>query len=266
MDVYARFGMEFNPFLKNSKETLIDTEELSEAITRLKYIQNVKGFGVLTGEPGIGKTTALRTWSKSLNPSLYKVVYTPLSTLTVMEFYKNLVAEMGLVPSFKKIDNIHLLQNEISRLSVERHITPVFIFDEANYARNGILNDLKILFNFDMDSKDKAIVILAGLPVLNSTLKLSVHEPLRQRVIMNYHMIGLSKEKTKSFISSKLIAAKCSKPVFSDNALEAIANSSNGIPRMICKIANSCLVIANSKSLDFIDSDIVQLAIEDLNL
>ncbi len=266
MDICTRFGMEYNPFLKNSKENPVETPELSEAITRLKYIQNIKGIGLLTGEPGVGKTTALRNWAKSLNPSLFKVIYTPLSTLTVFEFYKNIAIEMGLEPQFKKVDNIHLLQNEISRLSIEKHITPVFILDEANYARNAILNDLKILFNFDMDSKDKAIVILAGLTNLNSTLRLSIHEPLRQRIVMNYNMIGLSKEESKSFISSKLNFSGCSKQVFSDNALEAIVNAANGVPRVICKIANACLLIANSKGSDFVDQDIVRLAIDDSDI
>ena len=63
-----------------------------------------------------------------------------------------------------------------------------FIFDEANYMKSGILNDLKILFNFEMDSKDYAVVLLVGLPQLNNQLRLSSHEPLRQRIIMSHNL------------------------------------------------------------------------------
>ena len=58
--------------------------------------------------------------------------------------------------------------------------------DEANYINNAILNDLKILFNFEMDSRDRAAILLAGLPKLNSTLGLGIHEPLKQRMITRY--------------------------------------------------------------------------------
>ena len=82
MDYIARFGLEFNPFLKNSKDIIVENEEFKEVRFRLNYLAETKGFGVLTGSPGLGKTTALRTFADSLNPSKYKVIYTSLSTLT----------------------------------------------------------------------------------------------------------------------------------------------------------------------------------------
>lgn len=95
MDHFTRYGLEFNPFLKNSKEILVDTAEYKEALFRLDYLAKTKGFGVLTGSPGRGKTTVIRSWSKKLNPSLYRVVYSSLSTLTANDFYRNLVREIG---------------------------------------------------------------------------------------------------------------------------------------------------------------------------
>lgn len=86
MDYTARYGLEFNPFLKNSKEVLVETQEYKEVQFRLKYLLSTKGFGILTGSAGKGKTTSIRSWAASLNPSLYKVIYSSLSTLTVMDF------------------------------------------------------------------------------------------------------------------------------------------------------------------------------------
>jgi len=68
MDYAARYGLETNPFLKNAKDILLDTTEASEARVRLDYLGDTKGFGVLTGEPGRGKSTAARVWASSLNP------------------------------------------------------------------------------------------------------------------------------------------------------------------------------------------------------
>ena len=266
MDYTARYGLEFNPFIKNSKEVLVETQEYKEALFRLNYLLSTKGFGLLTGSAGRGKTTAIRNWSSSLNPSLYKVVYSSLSTLTVNDFYRNLAQELGAQPAFRKTDNFKIIQNEINRLALEKRQTPVIIIDEANYISNVVLNDLKMLFNFEMDSKDRAIILLAGLPQLNNILRLSNHEPLRQRIVMNYNIEGMSKSEGRSYIESKLKGAGCTQTVFDDNALEAILNAANGTPRMINKFCNASLLVGNSSNINIITADTVMQAISDCEL
>ncbi|KHD13994.1 ExeA family protein [Clostridium butyricum] len=266
MDYTSRYGMEFNPFIKNSKEIIIETSDYKEVICRLNYLLNNKGFGILTGGPGRGKTTIIRNWCNGLSTSLYKVIYTSLSTLTVAEFYKNLAQQLGLEPMARKIDNFRIIQNEINRYSIEKRITPIIIIDEANYISNGILNDLKMIFNFDMDSRDRAIVLLVGLPQLNNTMRLVANEPLRQRVTMNYNIDNLSKPASKEYVISKLNGTKCTNNVFDETALEAIANVSNGVPRIINKICDSSLMIGDTKKEITINSDIVMLAVNEIEL
>lgn len=266
MDYTARFGLEFNPFLKNSKEVFVETEEQRETRCRLNYLASTKGFGLLTGAAGRGKTTAIRNWANTLNPSLYKVVYSSLSTITVSDFYRNLTMNLGAQPAFRKPDNFRLIQEEIIRLSVEKRKTPVIIIDEANYINNAVLNDLKILFNFEMDSRDRAIILLAGLPTLNNTLRLSIHEPLRQRIIMNYNMEGMTKEEGRTYIHAKLKGAGCTQPVFDDAAIEAILNAADGTPRVISKLCNSSLLIGDTKDLNIITPNVVMQAVNECEL
>lgn len=266
MDYTARYGLEFNPFLKNAKEILIETQEYKEVLFRLNYLLTTKGFGLLTGSAGRGKTTAVRNWVSGLNTSLYKVVYSSLSTLTVNDFYRHLAAELGAQPAFRKTDNFKIIQEEINRLVMEKRQTPVIIIDEANYIGNAVLNDLKMLFNFEMDSRDRAVILLCGLPQLNSTLRLSIHEPFRQRIVMNYNLEGMTKAEGHSYILEKLSGAGCKQTVFEENALEAILNAANGIPRIINKLCNASLLIANSSGLNFITSDAVMQAINDCEL
>lgn len=266
IDYCTRYGLEFNPFIKNSKEILVDTAEYREVMFRLDYLARTKGFGLLTGSPGRGKTTVIRNWAGRLNPSLYRVIYSSLSTLTANDFYRNLVCELGAVPSGRKPENIRTIRDEITRLSVEKRKTPVIIIDEANYINNAILNDLKILFNFEMDSRDRAVVLLAGLPNLNSTLKLSMHEPLLQRIVMNYNMEGMTKEEGRIYIAEKLKGAGCGHPVFEDAAVEAILNAADGTPRMINKYCNTCMLIGDSLKEDMITSDTVMKAINECEL
>lgn len=266
MDYTARYGFEFNPFLKNSKEVLVKTLEYKELQFRLNYLLSTKGFGILTGGAGKGKTTAVRSWVSSLNPALYKVIYSSLSTLTVMDFYRNLAAELGAVPAYRKTENFKLIQDEINRLTIEKRQTPVIIMDEANYIGTAILNDLKILFNFEMDSRDRAVILLAGLPQLNNTLRLGIHEPLRQRVVMNYNLEGLSKEEGRLYIQEKLKGAGCTQTVFEENAMEAVLNAANGTPRVINKLCNASLLVGNSRNLNVITADAVMQAVSDCEL
>ena len=266
MDYTARYGLEFNPFLKNSKEVLVETEEYKETLFRLNYLLSTKGFGLLTGSAGRGKTTAIRNWAAGLNPSLYKVVYSSLSTLTVEDFYRNLDSELGAQPAFRKTDTFKIIQNEVTRLALEKRQTPVIIIDEANYISNAVLNDLKMLFNFEMDSRDRAVVLLAGLPQLNSTLRLSIHEPFRQRIVMKHNIQGMTKTEGHDYIITKLKGAGCTQTVFEKNAIEAILNAANGTPRMINKLCNASLLFANSSNLNIITAETAMQAINDCEL
>ena len=266
MELTTRYGMEFNPFLKNSKEILFEGSEYKEALFRLDYLARTKGFGLLTGSPGRGKTTVVRNWAKKLNASLYKFIYTSLSTVTVNEFYRDLASSLGAQPSYKKTENFHAIQDEITRLSLDKKKTPIIIIDEANYVSNAILNDLKILFNFEMDSRDRAVILLAGLPQICSTLRLAAHEPLRQRIIMNYNLDGLTIGEAREYIDRKLRGAGCSQQVFDDDALEAVNNASDGTARMINKFCNSWLVIGNSREAPVVTADIVMQAVNDCEL
>ena len=139
----------------------------------------------------------------------------------------------------------------------------MIIIDEANYVSNAVLNDLKILFNFEMDSRDRAVILLVGLPQLNNTLRLTIHEPLRQRIIMNYNLDGLTKEEGREYIARKLEGAGCHQPVFEEEAVEAVLNAADGTARMISKLCNASLVIGNSRSLSLITADTVMQAIND---
>ena len=239
MDYTIRYGLEFNPFLKNSKEIFVSTDESKEVLFRLDYLAKTKGFGLLTGSPGRGKTTAIRKWVQTLNNSQYKVVYTCFSTFSPNDFYRNLATELG----------------------AEKRKTPVIIIDEANYISSAILNDFKLLFNFEMDSRDRAVVLLSGLPSLNATLRLSVHEPFRQRIIMNYELPAFTKEEGRSYVLDKLQRAGATRAIFEDAALEAILNASDGTPRIINNLCNSCLLIGDSRKSDMITAEIVMQAI-----
>lgn len=114
---------------------------------------------------------------------------------------------------------------------MEKRSTPVFIIDEADRLTLKVLSDLQIIFNFNMDSRNLAMVLLVGQPRLRMTLSQNTHKSLRQRIVMNYHMGGISKE-GRRYITGKLKGAGYRQGVFDDNAMQAILNAAKGTPRM----------------------------------
>ena len=117
-----------------------------------------------------------------------------------------------------------------------------------------------------MDSRDRAVILLAGQPQLNNTLRLNAHEPLRQRLVMNYNMEGLSKEEGRIYVTEKLKSAGCRQTVFEENALEAVLNSANGTPPVINRICDACLLIADSKELPTVTGETAMQAINEVQL
>lgn len=177
-----------------------------------------------------------------------------------------LAEELGYEPSYRKANNFKIIQQAINRYVIEKRMTPIIILDEANYLKNATLNDLKILFNFEMDSINKAVILLTGLPQLNSTLRLAVHEPLAQRITTNYELKPLGIEESISYINEKLKGAGSHMEVYEKSALEAIARASNGIPRMIDKISNQALLIGNAINQNIITADTIMKTVEDLQI
>lgn len=263
---WTRYGLEFNPFIKNSKSFFIETSEYKELKVRLDSLFEIKGFGLIVGEPGHGKTTMIRNYIGNLPKSAYKFIYLSMSTLTVKEFYMQLAESLDLVPRYRKNDLFRDIQTAISQLIYEKRITPVFIFDECNYMNNYILNDLKMIFNFDMDSRDHAVVLMVGLPTITRNLKLTAHEPLRQRMIVNYKLESLNKVESLTYIKDKIIGARTNQEVFNNNAIETIINASNGVCRVIDQICDRAMFIGAIRNTEVIDSDLILETIEEVGI
>lgn len=264
---YSFFGLKYNPFEKNNADKFIfDSSDYKEINIRLHHLLNNKGIGLITGRPGLGKTTAIRNFVSSLNKSLYKVIYIPHSSLTNMDLIYNLVKEFGYEPTNRKSKNIHLIQQAISDYSDSKKMTPIIILDEANYLSSSFLNDLKMILNFKMDSYDKFVLLLIGLPVILSTLNNACHEPLRQRIIMHYDFEGFTNIDARNYIFGKIEVAGGNPNIFDEGALQFIFNASQNIPRVIDKIMSYCLLIASNSKSSLITKEIVENALTQFSI
>jgi type II secretory pathway predicted ATPase ExeA len=262
------FGLKFNPFSKelNEKDVFM-SKDGKELLSRLEYLKKTRGFFLLTAEAGFGKTTCLRKFSSSLNQGLYKVYYCALSSLTVMDFYRSLIISMGETPAYQKVRMFEQLQRLISGCYYERKVTPVFIIDEAQSLSGGVLEDLRMIFNFKMDSENPFVAIIAGNPNIRRKLQISANQALRQRIIGNYHMTGLLREELKDYVVSRLaIAGAADTNIFTDAALEFMFTSSGGAVRLINNLAAASLTCACSRNLHVVDEEIVYQADRDIEI
>src|SRR5690625_4116803 len=133
-------------------------------------------------------------------------------------------------------------------------------------AKDAFLQDLAILFNFQMDSSNPFILILAGLPHLKTRLNLNHHRPLAQRIIMKYQLLPLSKDNVYAYMDHHLKIAGAKMPIFTTTAMEAIALRSQGWPRVINTLTMNCLLYGAQQKKDQIDEEIVRLAAEETGL
>ncbi len=223
-------------------------------------------MGLLVGEPGAGKIFVLRAFADKLNPALYKPIYYPLSTGTVMDFYRGLVKGLGEEPRFRKVDLFDQLQLRVLSLYRDKWITPVFIMDKMHLAPAKMLTDLGLLFNFVMDSLNPFVLILSGLPFLMQRLNTSYSQPLNQRMIMRYVMALLEKEEIREYVVHHLDDAGASVPLFFEEALEAVSALSHGGPRVINNLGVNCLLLGAQAKKELIDAETVRLAAQETGM
>lgn len=159
------YNMASNPFAKDvPPPEAYQTEGMRQVHARIDHLSRAGGIGLVTADPGVGKTIAVRTWAPRANPNTSKICYICMSTVTNMEFYRMLCSQLSLEPSFKKSDMFADIQARIRSLVDEKHMRVTVVFDEAQYLSSAILQDLQMLTNFDMDSRDMFALVLVGHP------------------------------------------------------------------------------------------------------
>ena len=261
------YGLEFNPFDKDIEtKYAYETKDFQILKNRLNFVKENKTMALITGNPGMGKTFIIRNFLNELNKNLYKVIYMCMSTVTTHEFYKQLCYELGIEPQHKKIDMFRDIQSQILTLSRDKKINIIIVIDEAQYLKPAILNDLKMLLNFDLDSKNYVSLILVGQPVLNSILRRNIFDALSQRITVSYNMNGIDKNELKEYIESRIKIAHGNNGIFNEQATEAIYNACGGSIRVANNIITKCFIIGKSKDSQIIDSDIVLESANELAL
>ena len=249
-----------------ASDDLFPSRAATEAQARLNHLAEMRGIGLITGEVGSGKTAVCRRFADSLPRGLFKIVYLPLAASTPLEAMNCIAAEFGLAPGQSRSMVGRAISGELSRLAGNRQ-TPVLIIDEAHLLSNPVLENLRMLTNFDIDSAQRFCLLLTGLTGLRRRLAMGVNESLAQRLVVRHHMDGLAAEEIEPYIEHRLrMAGAPDIPIFGKTAVAAIAQTAHGLPRRINQIAHNALAAAAADKAREVTDNHVARAIDELNL
>src|SRR3989454_1418628 len=211
------------------------------------------GVGLLPGEGGAGKPPAARAFTAALNPNLYKILYVHFSSGSALDLLRQVARELNLEPAHFRGDLVRQIAEAVVRLNQSKKQHPILICDEAQLLPHAALEQLPLLLNFDMDSSRYLTLLLIGQPLLRRTLSLQMHEALRQRIGVHYHLEGLTREELEAYLVQQLKAAGVSQPLFDDTARQGLYQATKGIPRKVNKLASTALRLAASRQMPMVN-------------
>jgi len=259
------FGLTRYPFPENLEpDDLYAGSAQREAEVRIHHWLELRGIGLLTGEVGCGKTTCCRKIVRRLHTGLYRVYYVTLSTGNVMDMYKSIAWELGLPTERNRAAAFRVIRDEVSRLCVEAKQRPVLIVDEAQHLRNEVLEDLRLLTNYEMDSENRLCLLLVGLTELRRRLSMAVHESLSQRIVVRHHLSGLLREELGEYLRHLLRLAGCELDLFEPAAVEAVYQATHGMPRKVNRLTHYSLSAAAIAKAKLVTIEHVQAAMDEV--
>jgi type II secretory pathway predicted ATPase ExeA len=260
------YGFTQAPFSKSiATDALFPTGGLKELAARLTYLVRERGFGLITGETGSGKSTAARA-TASLDPNRYFVLYLANPTTGITGVYRDLLLGLGYEPPFSRPRLVARLREAFTDLLNAKRRVPIVILDEAHLLTQTMLEQLRLLFSDQMDSQSLATVILVGHPDLRRTLHLAVHEAFSQRLAVRYHLSPLDLAETIGYVRHHVRAAGYTTgPLFTDDAIARIYEYTKGLPRRINQVCTTALMAGLLDQKQLLDETTIRKAIAELD-
>ena len=264
----GHFGFLESPFSVTPDPRFFYTNPVYlEAFATLRYgIETKKGFIVITGEVGTGKTTLLRKLLHNLEDTVHSVFifHTYPSFPELLQFTLH---DLGLAP--KNTSKVTMLQ-ELGNYLIQQHQrghTVAALIDEAQNLNDAVLEDLRLLSNLETDREKLLQIVLVGQPELEAKLEQPGLRQLKQRVALRCRLDPLKPEEVAPYVDFRLrTAGYQGKGLFHRDAVQQIASYSQGIPRLVNIICDNALLTAYAESKKIVSPDIIKAVARDLRI
>jgi general secretion pathway protein A len=255
----SHFGLRALPFSQETASTsLYATPGHQELLARLQFVIRQRAFGLVTGDVGAGKSTAVRALYDMLDRTVHPFLYIADSRLTPKAFYREVLEQLGLEVPFHARQIRRRYEEAILDAYRRDGRQPVLVLDEAHLLGEPMLQEIRFLLNFHMDSVAPLSLLLVGQPELRSKLRLKTFEAIVQRIQVRYHLTGLTEAEVVGYIEHHMRQVGSDHPIFAEQAIRAVAVHSRGIPRQINNLCTACLWDACARGQRFVEEANVQ--------
>ncbi len=267
--MYKRFfELTSDPFTLNpDPRFLFKMPQTLEALASLQYgITSRRGFMVLTGEVGTGKTTLLRHTLDALHRTRIHSSFIFNPRLDVLEFLEFVLSDFGLTPTNRTKSGMLIQLNRWLIECFGKNEPCVIVVDEAQNLTGEMLEEVRLLTNLETSSEKLVQIILCGQPELETRLRQNDVRQLRQRVSLWCRTQALDQEETGDYIAARLKIAGTVKRIFLPETVMLIQRASGGIPRLINLICENCLIFAYVDQVQEITPELASIVLHDLRL
>jgi general secretion pathway protein A len=269
--VYKNFyHLQKNPFeITPDPAFLFPTPRHNEALASLFYgVTSHRGFVVLTGEVGTGKTLLLRSLLGLLQRRAiaFALIFNP--SLSPLEFIRYIAGDFGLPVAGKAKDELIHVLNAFLLQRHQQRLTTLLVVDEAHLLSAEILEEIRLLTNLETAQQKLLQIVLAGQPELDQKLDSFGLRQLKQRVALRCHLEALNLEETRRYMERRLqiAGAPSENRIFADSSIGVVYRHSNGIPRLINTICENALLFGYAQRASTITPDIIENIAQDLRL
>lgn len=237
-----------------------------EALQHLKYgVREKKGFIVLVGEVGCGKTTLCRRFLDDLDPAHFDTALILNPRITETQMLKAILTELGETKLSRSQNDLVAQVSRVLLERIEKGRDIVLIIDEAQNLKFEVLEQIRLLSNLETDRQKLLQIVLLGQPELKEVLARDELRQLRQRILVHYELHPLSSADVSQYIQHRLsLAGGNGRPSFTRWALRAIHRGSGGIPRVVNNLCDKSLLSAFIRESDEVNYWDVRRAIRDM--
>ena len=261
--MYRRhFGLTHCPLSKQTK-TLWDDGALDALNQRFNWLLESPGIGLLTGEPGVGKTAWIRQLKKELNPHQYQVIYLAETDFGRLDIYRQLAIEFGLEPAYRRANLWRQIKEHITQMVETRSVLPVWIIDESHNLPVEFFKDFPAFLNFAFDSKDLMTVWFLGHCSLENMLNRAPYAALSSRIQIKEKLDPIvEQERFSQLVDQGFKDAGATQRMISEPGIELLRMASKGKPRIASQLILNALQLATEKKINHLPDDVINEAIE----